>query len=43
MQDKIIKYRMIFDNGYIETTLLKEAEKHGNFVTVEEIIEDNEN
>jgi hypothetical protein len=31
----MIKYRMIIDNGYIETLDLKEAEAHGNYETIE--------
>ena len=36
------KYRMLFPNGCIETLSLEEAEKHGNFIRVEEeiIVED---
>lgn len=39
---KLIKYRMIVGQGYIETLDLNEAEQHGNYIVVEEeIIENN--
>lgn len=36
----LIKYRMLFDNGCIETLLLEEAETHGDYIKVEEEVED---
>lgn len=39
---KLIKYRMIVGQGYIETLDLNEAEQHGNYIVVEEeIIQNN--
>lgn len=32
----LVKYRMLFPNGCIETLLLEEAEAHGNYIMVEE-------
>lgn len=32
----LVKYRMLFDNGCIETLSLEEAEAHGNYIRVEE-------
>ena len=41
---KLIKYRMIVGQGYIETLDLNEAEQHGNYIVVEEeIIDTNTN
>lgn len=34
----LVKYRMLFDNGCIETLSLEEAEAHGDYVIVEEEI-----
>ena len=34
------KYRMILANGYIETLDEQEAEAHGNYIVVEEEIQD---
>ena len=34
------KYRMIFENGCIETLDEQEAEAHGNFIIVEEEIQE---
>ena len=31
----MMKYRMIIENGYIETLDLKEAKEHGNYETIE--------
>lgn len=40
----LIKYRMLFDNGCIETLDEQEAVAHGNYVIIEEEIEEqNEN
>lgn len=38
---KLIKYRMIVGQGYIETLDLNEAEQHGNYIVVEEEITQN--
>jgi len=38
----LTKYRMLFDNGYIETLSLEEAEAHGNFVVVEEDVQEDD-
>lgn len=38
----ITKYRMIKENGYIETLDISEAEAYGNYVIVEEEIIDGE-
>jgi hypothetical protein len=35
-----IKYRMILDNGYIETLNEAEAIAHGNYIIVEEEIDE---
>lgn len=37
---KITKYRMIIGQGYIETLDLQEAEAHGNYVVIEEEIQE---
>lgn len=34
----LVKYRMLFDNGCIETLSLEEAKAHGNYIRVEEEI-----
>ena len=34
----LVKYRMLFPNGCIETLSLEEAEEHGNYIRVEEEI-----
>jgi hypothetical protein len=34
------KYRMLFDNGYIETLSLEEAQAHGNYVEIWEEVPD---
>jgi len=39
----LVKYRMLFPNGCIETLSLEEAEAHGNYIRVEEEIENEEN
>ena len=36
----MIKYRMITENGYIETLNLAEAQAHGNYIIVEEEIDE---
>lgn len=36
----LVKYRMLFENGCIETLSLEEAEAHGDYVKVEEEVED---
>lgn len=36
----LTKYRMLFDNGCIETLSLEEAEAHGNYIVVQEEIEE---
>jgi len=36
----LVKYRMLFDNGCIETLSLEEAEAHGNYIVVQEEIEE---
>ena len=36
----IVKYRMIYPDGYIETLDFAEAEAHGEFLTVEEDVPD---
>lgn len=38
----ITKYRMLFDNGYIETLNEKEAIEWGNYTTVTEEVPDEE-
>ena len=35
-----MKYRMIYDNGYIETLDLAEAEAYGNYVVIYEEVPD---
>jgi hypothetical protein len=37
---KIVKYRMIFDNGYIETLDEQQAKQHGEYIVIEEEIEE---
>ena len=37
---KITKYRMIVGQGYIETLDLQQAEAHGNYVVIEEEIQE---
>ena len=32
----LVKYRMIIDNGYIETLSLEEAQNYGNYIIIEE-------
>lgn len=36
----LVKYRMLFENGCIETLSLEEAEAHGNYIVVQEEIEE---
>ena len=36
----LVKYRMLFENGCIETLSLEEAEAHGNYIRVEEEVPD---
>lgn len=36
----LTKYRMIVGQGYIETLDLSEAEAHGNYVVIEEEIQE---
>jgi len=36
----LIKYRMFIENGYIETLDIEEAKLHGNYVVIEEEIEE---
>jgi hypothetical protein len=37
----IVKYRMIYENGYVETLSLEEAQNYGNYIIIEEeVIED---
>ena len=36
----LVKYRMLFENGCIETVSLEEAEAHGNYIVVQEEIEE---
>lgn len=38
----LTKYRMLFDNGCIETLDEAEAIAHGNYIVVEEEIQDND-
>jgi hypothetical protein len=38
----LTKYRMFIENGYIETLDIEEAKLHGNYVIVEEEIEEEE-
>jgi hypothetical protein len=38
----LTKYRMITDNGYIETLNMAEAEAYGNYIIVTEEIADGE-
>ena len=39
----ITKYRMLTDNGYIETLDKKEAAKYGNYETINEEVTDEAN
>lgn len=32
----IVKYRMIYENGYVETLSLEEAQNYGNYIIIEE-------
>lgn len=34
------KYRMLFENGCVETLSIEEAEAHGNYIVVEEEIQE---
>jgi hypothetical protein len=36
----LTKYRMITDNGYIETLDIQEAEAYGNYIIVTEEVDD---
>lgn len=37
----IVKYRMTYENGYIETLSLEDAQNYGNYIIIEEeVIED---
>lgn len=36
----LTKYRMLFENGCVETLSLEEAEAHGNYIIVEEEIQE---
>jgi len=36
----LIKYRMLYPNGYIETLNLEEAQTYGNYITVTEEVPD---
>lgn len=36
----LMKYRMIYPNGYIETLSLEEAEAYGNYVIINEEVPD---
>jgi hypothetical protein len=36
----LTKYRMFIENGYIETLDIEEAKLHGDYILIEEVIEE---